>query len=181
MTKPKTDKATDDPEGGTVLTFEQLKDLMVGVAEGSSRAMHKELQPINPTFPDVSAYNPLGERDHPRPDLARPTYFCGGEQNRDWLTKDEIEAFNAIQTDCSARDNRWTARLRRDESGQERLFVNVPHRGIDQRAELPPLLIILRELVEGPELNDVEMLRLRVQELEEAVVRTRKPSGAEAE
>jgi hypothetical protein len=174
MPRAKVEKEAEEQDGGATLTFEQLKDLMVGVAEGSSRAMHKELRPSNPTFPDVSAYNPLGERDHPRPDLTRPTYFCGGEQRREWLTREEIDAFNAIKTDCVAKDGRWTARIQRDNSGQPRLFVNVPHRGIDQRAELPPLLIILRELVEGPELNDIEMLRLKVQELEKQVVRNHK-------
>lgn len=63
---------TPAPQGG--LSKDDLKELLAGNAAGIRQA----LKPENPTHPDISAFNPEGERDHPRPKLKhRKTYWAG--------------------------------------------------------------------------------------------------------
>lgn len=51
----------------------------------------------NVSHPDVSAFNPLGERDHPRPRfIARKVYQNGYELWWEQLTTEEIELINKL-------------------------------------------------------------------------------------
>jgi hypothetical protein len=47
--------------------------------------------------PLISALNPLGERDHPRPELRCPTFFCGTEQEREACSLEELTFLNLIE------------------------------------------------------------------------------------
>jgi hypothetical protein len=47
--------------------------------------------------PLISSLNPLGERDHPRPEFHCPTLFCGMEQEREACSADEITMLNLIE------------------------------------------------------------------------------------
>jgi hypothetical protein len=47
--------------------------------------------------PLQSSLNPLGERDHPRPELHCATLFCGMEQEREACSVDEITMLNLIE------------------------------------------------------------------------------------
>lgn len=47
--------------------------------------------------PLMSALNPQGERDHPRPEFHCATLFCGMEQEREACTVDEITLLNLIE------------------------------------------------------------------------------------
>lgn len=48
------------------------------------------------TFPDKSSLNPLGEREHPRPDLTRLIFWQGFRTKKEDLTREEIEAMNRL-------------------------------------------------------------------------------------
>jgi hypothetical protein len=116
-------KETDVPPpvaaGGTVtLTMEQFMALMnrgsgisvseiaeavaratqAGMVAGADRVKPKELKP-NETE-RKSAYNPLGERDHPRPKLKCHMYFgsapLGSPKEVTTLTHDEVAALNGL-------------------------------------------------------------------------------------
>jgi hypothetical protein len=47
--------------------------------------------------PMVSHYNPLGERDFPRPDLKCDVSWTGFKLNKECLTRDEIELLNRLE------------------------------------------------------------------------------------
>ena len=47
--------------------------------------------------PLISHFNPLGERDHPRPDLKCKMFWVGYEATKDGLTREEIDLFNRMQ------------------------------------------------------------------------------------
>lgn len=96
------------------LTFDQLKELLAeakgssisptelaqiaasAAAEGAAKAK----MPENKQAPMVSAFNPLGERDHPRPALRCWMYFgsapIGSPRENHTLTVEEIIALNAV-------------------------------------------------------------------------------------
>lgn len=48
-------------------------------------------------FPQKSHFNPLGEKDHPRPDLRREILWLGYPLQKSELTRDEIERLNKIE------------------------------------------------------------------------------------
>lgn len=114
-----------------------------------------------------SHYNPLGERDFPRPKLVdaigkpRKTFFCGSNLSdfQETMTREEIEALNAIQNDCEIDKpgGKWMARIRKDGSSEE-LHITLPMGNKDVYLHYPPMLQILQELRLGKKLVDVNSL-----------------------
>ena len=47
--------------------------------------------------PAISFLNPLGERDHPRPELKCRIVWAGYEESKESLTREEIELLNQVQ------------------------------------------------------------------------------------
>lgn len=108
---PSTPNAVTSTQSGVTLTFEQLQELLKASATAnaeqlqqilsstavmSAEAMRKSLHPENETAPDISIYNPFGERDHPRPAL-RATFVRNGiREMPDSLTWEEIELTNRL-------------------------------------------------------------------------------------
>jgi|TARA_R110000824_G_scaffold360437_2_gene548178 hypothetical protein len=100
------------PEKGVSLSFAQFKELVkeargdagsIGpteIADIAARAAAKARRPENNPGPLVSDYNPVGDRDHPRPPLRATMYFgsspIGTPQDNAQLTKGEIEALNEV-------------------------------------------------------------------------------------
>lgn len=122
----------------------------------------------NATDPGLSVFShPEGERQHPKPRLRRATYWPRGvKQTEDLLTPEEIEAFNAFDHNCTARDGAWTATITRSGT-TEVLEIDAPVKTPDDRMNLPNgLLLILRELREGPEAVDVVRMAARLARLE---------------
>lgn len=93
--------------------FEMLKELIEAVkgsasgiagmsaedfAKINAEANRQVLRPENPQAPDVSCYNPLGERDHPRAAfICHKVYQNGIELEREHLDREEIELINALK------------------------------------------------------------------------------------
>lgn len=145
------------------LTKDDLGDLLQSNAEGMRRA----LKPENAQHPGVSDYNPLGERDHPRPALSRKVFMSGMELKQDELTADEINLLNGFSNNMEARNGQWRAELRRTATkGIEDLVIHVPTASADERSELPSLTALLLELKGGAQAADPLSLAKRVAELE---------------
>lgn len=150
----------DVPQG---LTGDQLEKIL----EGNAQATRKALRPENERHPDISAFNPKGERDFPRPKLRRKTFWAGQELHEDELTVEEIELFNKVEHTLEARSGAWRAELRRTaKDGQSDLHVMFPCVSIDDRMELPGMKAMMRELLGGTKAVDPESLAQRVAELE---------------
>lgn len=144
---------------GGGLTSADLKALL----EGQRKAM----RPENETHPGISAFSyPEGDVARPRPTLRRPTYFAGGVQREDSLTPLEIDLFNRFETTRASRNGRWRALIKQNGSAQE-LFIDIADaKSMDGRIGLPPLTSILRELLDGEEAANPDLLFARVTELE---------------
>lgn len=121
----------------------------------------------NVNHPAISAFSyPEGNLKRPKPALKRITFHCRVKQNDDLLTPEEIEAFNAFEHNCTARDGAWTATIERNGT-TERLLIDHPSKTPDDRMNLPNgLLLILRELRQGPESVDVGSMAARLARLE---------------
>lgn len=101
--------ATVGAVGGLSLTFEQLKELMSmnqgispeQIAEIAANAAAKAKMPENKRPPLESVFNPLGERDHPKPKLKFHVYMgsapVGSPKEAGVLTRDEVEAINTLR------------------------------------------------------------------------------------
>jgi hypothetical protein len=145
-------------------TAEQLETVLARNAEST----HKALRPENARHPDISAFNPEGERDHPRPKLVRKTFFAGMELHEDDLTATEIGLFNSFTHACVARNGQWRAEFRNtSKTGEHELWIVLPVASVDDRMELPNgMTLILRELLGGEKAVDSESLAQRVALLE---------------
>lgn len=137
------------------LSAEQLKDILASNAS----AVQKAMKPENATAPNVSAFNPAGGA---KVSLKRKTYFVGAKMTDDLLTPLEIELFNRFEGSRSARNGKWIARVVQNGDTSE-LHINVPHKEIDDRMNLPTLTMILRELLDGAEAADPESLAAMVE------------------
>ena len=148
---------------GIGVSKDDLKEVLDSNAEGMRRA----LKPENARHPDVSAFNPEGERDHPKPKLRRKTFWAGQELHQEELTPAEIDEFNAVEHSLEARNGAWRAELRRTaKSGESELHVVFPCANVDDRMELPGMLLMMKELLGGAKSVDPATLAERVAELE---------------
>jgi hypothetical protein len=156
-------------ESGGGITVEQLETVLKSNAE----ATRKALKPENAQHPDVSAFNPLGERDHPRPKLRRKTSWAGTWLHEDDLMAEEIELFNAVDHTLEARNGAWRAELKRTASdGTSELHITFPCVNTDDRMDLPSMKMLMRELLGGTKAVDAESLAARVAQLEQQLAGT---------
>ena len=157
------DRMEAPPSGWGGLPAEQLAQIL----ESNAKATRKALRPENERHPDISAFNPLGERDHPRPKLKRKTFWANTELHAHELTREEIELFNQVEHSLEARNGAWRAELRRTaKDGSAELHVIFPCATVDDRMELTSMTLMMRELLGGTKAVDAESLAQRVQELE---------------
>jgi hypothetical protein len=156
-------------DGG--LTAEQLAEVL----EGNAQATRKALRPEIEHHPDVSAFNPKGERDYPRPQLNNKVIFCGMTLERDELTLGEIELFNKFTHSCVARNGAWKAELKPGVKGAKgELVISIPVASADDRMDLPNgISLILTELLGGTKAVDPASLAERVAELEKEIQATK--------
>lgn len=154
-------RLADRPAG---ITAEQLTTIL----EGNAQSTRKALRPENEFHPDVSDFNPLGERDHPRPKLLNKVVFCGMELHEDELKLGEIELFNKFTHSCIARNGSWRAELKPGmKGGKGELHIIIPVATMDDRMDLPNgMSLILSELLGGEKAVDPASLAERVAELE---------------
>lgn len=154
------------PNQSSGISPEQLEQVL----ERNATATRKALKPENAQHPDVSAFNPMGERDHPRPKLRRKTFWAGKELHLDELTVDEITLFNQVEHTVEARNGAWRAEVKRTASdGTSELHVLFPSKTTDDRMDLPSMALMMRELLGGTKAVDPASLAQRVAELEKAL------------
>jgi hypothetical protein len=149
------------------ISGDDLKAILASQTE-SQKAIAESAKPVRHSNPDhlhISAFShPEGDLKRPKGRLSRETYFNNHKESEDDLTPAEIEAFNAITASCEARDGKWKATIK-----GKRLFVNVPSFTIDDRMDLPNgLVLILRELAQGPRAADPVEMASRLAALEKA-------------
>lgn len=152
-------RLVDATENNRGLSKEDLTEVMEANSEGVRRA----LKPENARHPDVSAFNPKGERDFPRAELRRKTFWIGVPLVKDELTAEEIALFNSVEHDMTARGGSWTASLKNQ--GTE-LHINFPNATMDERMDLPSMRLLMAELVGGEQAVNPDDLLARVAQLE---------------
>ena len=177
-------KARMAQSGGGGMTAEQLGQVLAQQRE-ATKELVQSTRPVRHTNPDhehksVFSY-PEGDVKRPKPKLGvydeagqlvrlRETFFNNHRENEDDLTPAEIDAYNAITHSCEARDGRWTATIKR---GQ--LHVNVPSFTADERSDLPQgLILILKELADGPKAVDQASMAARLADLEKELAEVKR-------
>ena len=165
-------------EGG--FGFEQITQLSVtlGQARGSGGGIspsdlkqilvdqRKAMKPENEMHPGISAFSyPEGEQKRPKPQLRRETYFNGVHEKWDSLTPMEVELYNRFDRSMTAKGGNWKADVRKDGSS-ELLWIETFPKTLDGRQSLPPLHLLLRELLDGAAAVDPVSMATRVAELE---------------
>src|SRR5262245_54522906 len=136
---------------------------LVKILEMHGTALKAALRPENQLHPDVSFYNPDGERDNPRPRLRRQAFLLGIPLQPDSLRKDEILALNRFTESLEIPAKRWQARILRDAGGGEVLYISLPFRNFDDLRNIGGLLDIVNTIYttgKRPDTNDVIADRL---------------------
>jgi hypothetical protein len=116
-----------------LLVLEKVAGGQAASTQAAADALSRGKDPSNFFAPDVSAFNPRGERDYPRPAL-RCKMHLPWEAERESLTREEIELLNLLD----AGDYFIT---RNDES---RIKINVRTR-INANTQLPEVLLMNSE------------------------------------
>lgn len=161
--------------------YEQIKKLAAtlggakagpggGVSAGDLKALleaqKKALRPENERHPGISAFSyPEGEVARPKPAFVRDVFFNGGRERHDQLSVIEVELYNRFDQTRTARGGMWRAEVRRNGSAEELHIITEP-RTLDGRQSLPPLTMLLRELLDGEAAANPDKLAERVAELE---------------
>jgi hypothetical protein len=154
--------------GGGGISAADLKALLD--SQKADREETRTVRRSNADHTHVSAFShALGDLKQPKAKLTRETYFNNHRESEDELTPAEIEAFNAITESCEARggyaNGGWSAVVKGN-----RLKVDVTSYTIDDRMNLPNgLVLILKELAEGPRAVTPENMATRIAELERIV------------
>lgn len=143
-----------------VLAGNKEADMEVG-ATMYARAMKKALRPENETAPDISIYNPRGERDHPRP---RPSHiFMQGPypicspQDYSTSTATEIALCEALRpgdymvTKADGTDVKVAIKTDFESNGTKpyRTTILMPMADDDQKANWVPLVQMLTQITTG--------------------------------
>jgi hypothetical protein len=136
-------------------------DQVEAEAEIHALAMKKQLSPSNDTCPEVSVYNPRGERDHPRP-LLQCDFFLGSYPlDRDTLTLKEIDLMNQLEPgsfEVTKGDGQVVVfhvipRFKMDGKTLDRLTIAFPCGDNEQKQNFPPFSVMLREVVDQIEVK----------------------------
>lgn len=167
------ERLASQPQGG--LTAEQLTAIVEAAsskaANQGAESLRAVLHPQNAQHPGRSAFSyPEGDVKRPKAVL-RPkadglpgvVFFCGAREDADQLTPQTIDLYNRFTRTVTSRDGRWKAEVA---SNGVDLSVWVPCKSIDDRMDLPPLDLILTELLDGQAAVDPISLAERVSQLE---------------
>lgn len=160
------DKFDRDP------TDAESRDALTAILREHGSALKSVLRPENQLHPDVSAYNPLGERDHPRPRLKRPCYFLGVPLDAPNLDREEIDLLNAFTQSMEVPSMNWKAVFIRDGSGREALYLSVPFSSFDDLRGLGSIKHICRTIQgQGTRPQNPDVLLERINALEAALAK----------
>jgi hypothetical protein len=119
------------------------------------------LKPENDTHPDISVFNPRGERDHPRPQLVCEMFLGPYLLERQTLTVKECELLNQLEpglyditkADGSVVPFHVIPRLKVDGRTIDRITIAFPCADDDQKQNFPPFATMLREVVDQIEVR----------------------------
>lgn len=101
-------------------------------------------------YPNVSAFNPQGEKANPRPDIHGEIFWLGYMLHKDELTATEIDWINKLQPGIYHNGQWMVMNLLPGVTTARKLLVLFPCREEDSRANLPRSMSeMLREMVEG--------------------------------
>lgn len=124
-------------------------------AEALSSAMADHHRKTDPTvremeYPAISPLNPLGEREHPRPEIDGEVFFVGWRMDAKAHTLEEIELINQVKPGVFYVKGMTGDQVRVDVidmepglEGHRKLFIRLPHTTPDERARLPHSLVSL--------------------------------------
>lgn len=192
------DKETPVPAASVVgLTMEQLQAILGTIGKGSAEAMReasRQQRKENPNYPARNVFHPAGNFDDegqqlpPKLMFIRDVRYVGvwiGRKGRatddDLLTVGEIALCNAFTANKSARHGAWTATIEHPGTDKEALNIDLGSvKTIDDRMGLPPLTLILRELLEGADAVNPESLQKQIAALKEQVDALRETKSAAA-
>jgi len=130
-------------------------------AEIHARAMRRQLRPEVESCPQISVFNPRGERDHPRPDLKCEMFLGPYVLEKQTLLVKEIEYLNLLEPgsyEVTKGDGTIVPfvvipKFRLDGRSIERLTISFPCADDDQKQNYPPFVQMLREVVEQQEVR----------------------------
>lgn len=90
-------------------------------------------------YPRISAFNPQGDKAHPRPEIVGEVFWLGHLLQRDELTAAEITAINRIEPGSYGPDGAWIVRNLHPGVDREKrkLLVVFPCTDETARASLP--------------------------------------------
>ena len=192
------------PAGGMTLSAEQFTQLLTAIgstgggltadalekilaAQGAAVAsgMRKALKPENPRAPMISAFNPQGDRDHPRPTLKCKMFLRAYPIDGTTETVEELTLLNMLTpgiywiTRQDGMKVKMPVVADENSAGEvERMLILLPMEE-DHKQGYPPFSVLLREAL-GLGLPDAaaqqaELERLRA---EVAVLRSQQPALA---
>lgn len=126
-----------------------------------ARAMKAQLSPVNDVSPQISVYNPRGERDHPRPDLKCEVFLGPYPLEKQTLLVKEIEYLNKLEPgtfevtkgDGTTVPFHIIPKYRLDGRTVERLTIAFPCADDDQKQNFPPFTQMLREVLDQIEVR----------------------------
>jgi len=94
--------------------------------------------------PMISNYNPLGERDNPRPDLRCKVIWVGYELTKDGLNRTEIDLLNRVKPGAyrvqkaDGRIIQFTVSEKLNDAGEaEKLIIHFPTKGDERNNHRP--------------------------------------------
>ena len=129
--------------------------------------------------PMVSAYNPLGERDHPRQELRCEMIWTGYKMEKDGLSREEIELLNRVEpgvyrvTKADGSRIPFTITPRYNERQEvDRLMFHYPCKSTADRSNHLGMVTYLREILgELPNVLDLQaqIAALKAQIMDAAV------------
>ena len=153
-----------DPPAG--LTFAQMLELVKAATAGQSsgsaaevaQAMAKaqieaadflaDRERKERNGPNVSVFNPKGERDHPRPELVGDIFYLGTKLHKEELTEAEIHLLNLLKPGLY-HGGQWKVTDQAQGTGARSLLIWFPNEEPDDRNNLPPSMVAMLEEMVG--------------------------------
>jgi hypothetical protein len=98
--------------------------------------------------PNVSVFNPKGERDHPRPDLVGDIFYLGTKLHKEELTEAEIHLLNLLKPGLY-HGGQWKVTDQAQGTGARNLLIWFPNEEHHDRDNLPPSMVAMLEEMVG--------------------------------
>ncbi len=150
----------------TTVKDERLDVLATGVKALVDQENQRPHENRNP--PDISSMNPLGERDHPRPELKCRMFWVGFELTKQNCSRVELDLLNRLEpgsyrvTKANGRTIPFTVEARQSLNGKlEKLSVHFPCKSREDQGDHMPMVNYLREAL-GEAVPSVDILMSQV-------------------